>query len=389
MASKAWKNPGHTYWFISPTYEQAKVQYRRLVSMLYKSPEIMLKKNQTELRIKLMNMSQIVYKSGEILDNLKGETLNGVCIDEVQLQHPTLWPMVIRPMLTTTKGWAMFIGTPNGFNYFYDLYEKGKADSDWSVFNAPSTANPLFTQEEYEAAKKDMSQPQFEQEILAQFRDITSGRVYKNFGDHNLVDKNPFLQRDGDWSPYLPIIVGLDFNVTPMAWHLGQIKAGQVYWGDRIWLENSDTAEATEALVSKVRGHLPGVLLVGDATGKARRTSAAGKTDYDIIHETLKRNNIKYQDMTPTENPLVKDRVNTVNARLRSASGEVSVFINRNLKELIKDCQRVVWKVGSDAAIDKTDKSLTHASDSIGYPICVLMPLKTIGDVGGLWVMNK
>lgn len=391
ITDRAWRNPGHTYWFISPTYDQAKVQYRRLVSMLFKSPEIMIKKNQTELRLKFINMSEICFKSGEAFDHLRGQPgLNGVVIDEVRDQHKDLWPMIIRPMLTTTQGWASFVGTPNGYDHFFDIFEFAKQDKEWETFQLPSTANPLFTKEEHDAAQKDMSQAQFDQEILAQFRDIHRGRVCSNFGEHNIVETNPFAVRGEEWSRFLPIVVGMDFNVTPMCWHLGQYRAGQIYWGDRLWLEDSNTLEASEELVARVMGSGNGnLILCGDATGKARKTSSAGKTDYDILHETLRRHKIKYEDITPEENPFVKDRVNTWNARLKSASGEISIFISRKCKELIRDNQRLTWKVGADAIIDKSDPMLTHAFDSASYPVCQLMPIQPIGEVGGVWVMRR
>lgn len=380
---------GH-YWHILQTYNAAEIAFNRYVRMFPKSSWSQLwakKPNESEKKIFLTGFREVSFVSGREYNNLRTETLHGAIIDECREQNPELWTMVIRPMLAKHKGWCDFYSTTNGFDWFYDLYQKALISPDeWGVVHAPSTQAWWWSNEEIESAKKDMSEAQFQQEIMAEFVDIHSGRVYKNFGEHNLTDANPFAPRGLEWSPYLPIVVGMDFNVTPMCWHLGQHKAGKLHWEDRIWLENSDTAEAAEELVTKVRGHSPGLILVGDATGKARKTASAGKTDYTIIHETLKRNGIKFEDLTPEDNPLVKDRVNTMNARFKSASGEVSITINRKLKELIEDCQRVIWKIGSDATIDKRDPKRTHASDSIGYPTCVLLALKELGDIAGRWI---
>ena len=155
LVKKAWENPSTRYWYMSPTFQQALQQYRRCIGMLMSCPGVMSKKNQTELRIKFINQSEIVFKSGEVLDNLRGETLHGVVIDEVRDQPSDLWPMVIRPMLTTTKGWACFVSTPNGFDSFYDFYQRQLIDPNWQSFHAPSTCNPLFTIEELKAAKNE------------------------------------------------------------------------------------------------------------------------------------------------------------------------------------------------------------------------------------------
>ena len=224
----AWENPITKYWFVSPTYSQARVMYRRLVGMLWPCREILLKKNQSELRVKLSNLSDIRFVSGESLDNLRGETLNGAMIDEVRDQHRDLWPMVIRPMLSTTKGWAWFISTPNGFDHFYDLSLMAERDSDWATFHAPSTANPLFTADEFEAAKRSMSEAQFAQEILAEFRDLVSGKAYVSFGPHNLRQDCPWAE-GRRYAPFHSVVVGMDFNLSPMSWTLGQNSAGR-WW---------------------------------------------------------------------------------------------------------------------------------------------------------------
>lgn len=376
LIKRAWENPGQTFWFVSPTYDQARVQYRRTVGALYDCKDIFIKQNQSELRLKLLNDSQIRYVSGESLQNLRGETLHGVVIDEVRDQHPELWPLVIRPMLTTTQGWAAFVSTPSGFDSFYDLAETARNDTtgDWALIQAPSTANPLFTQSEFEAARRSMSDAQFQQEILAQFVDISAGKAYISNGSWNHRELSPFSS-DGMPSRYLPIIVGMDFNVTHLRWVLGQTRNGEWYWHDEVALDSSHTAEATKALIEKVRGHEAGIVIVGDATGSARKTSAAGKTDYSIIEEMLRAANIRYENRTPEANPLVKDRVNAINAKLQSADGRVSMWYHpTKAKSLRRDLERVVWKTSAESAIldQGRDPSLTHASDAAGYPIMAL-----------------
>jgi hypothetical protein len=375
LARKAWENPNTKYWFISPTYDQAKIQYRRMVGMFGPCLDILTKRNQSELRIRFENQSEVVFKSGEVLDNLRGETLNGVVIDEVRDQHPELWPMVIRPMLATTQGWAAFVSTPRGFDQFYDLYQLAVTDrtGTWASFHAPSTCNPLFTIAEREEARRSMSEPEFAQEILAEFRDITAGKAYINHGPHNWRETS-VLTRDGSLiSPHLPILVCMDFNVGHLRWTLGQVNTSTFYFYDEISLENSHTMEAAKELVSRVKGHKPGIILVGDATGSARKTAASGETDYSILGQILDANKIPWVNHTPDSNPPVKDRINIVNARLKSADGAIYLFYHPiKCPSLRKDFERVTWKKGAQAILDQTsDPSLTHASDGVGYAVCV------------------
>lgn len=381
LLRKAWENPGTKYWFISPTYPQARIQYRRLIGMLWSCSEIMTKRNQTELRIKLVNDSEISFRSGENFDNLRGETLHGVVIDEVRDQHPELWPQVIRPMLTTTRGWASFVSTPRGFDSFYDLSERYKSDPEWTTISAASTCNPLFTDEEYEAAKKEMSEAEFDQEINAKFRDLHSGLAYANYSDANKRLTSPFCS--GLYTNMLPLVIGLDFNLSPMAWVIGQERNGVFYFFDEIFLKRSHTQEAALELANRIRAlniQAPTqAIICGDATGKAGQRAAAGKSDYAILFEILDAAGIRYENRTPDANPMVKDRVNTVNAKLKSADGQHFIFVNpKGCPNLEKDLTRVSWKKGANFILDQTsDTERTHSSDAMGYPICVMTKMWT------------
>lgn len=394
----AWQSPGTNYWFIAPTNAQTLVVYRRMVGMLWPCRQIMLKKNQTQHRIKLLNMSSIRCVSGEVFDNLRGETLHGAIVDEVRDQHPDLWPMVIRPMLTTTKGWASFISTPNGFDYFFELFERAESNPDWARWQSPSTANPLFTQDELESARKEMSDGQFRQEIMAEFLDLTAGKAYI-FSEANKSDITPFRTSDPDKviSDNLPVVLGMDFNLNPMSWTLGQTDKLKWHWFDEIYLPDSHTQEAADYLVKKLsyyraRGMLrasPQIIVCGDATGKAGQRAAAGKSDYDIVLQKLKSAGFSFVNITPESNPAVRDRVNTVNQKFRSASGEVLCTISpKGCPHLVWDAHRVVWK--ANGLLDQTrDTRMTHPTDSIGYPMCELTPIKGMDQPGKLRVIVR
>lgn len=368
--------------------------------MLASCPQVFLKKNQSELRVKFINNSQIRFVSGETLQNLRGETLHGVVVDEVRDQHPELWSQVLRPMLTTTKGWAAFVSTPRGFDQFYDLFQKEKTDPEWKSFHAPSTCNPLFTQDEYDAAKRELPDAVFQQEILAEFRDLHNGSAYLNFSPDNLRSESPFTRNTGLASPFLPVIVGMDFNLSPMSWIIGQERAGDWYFFDEIYLERSHTQEAAIELAARLKKLFQDnaidmtqtVVLVGDATGKAGQRAAMGRSDLSIVQEILIDAGFKIENRTPDSNPMVVDRVNVVNAKLKDATGVPHLFFHpTKCPKAIRDLQRVTWKRGAHAApkLDQTtDPTLTHISDAFGYAVCALSKL-WVPSAGGLKVLQR
>lgn len=370
-----------TYWHVLQTHSAAEVMFERYMKMIHPyRDQILSYKNEGEKRIELIGGRSIFWKSGENYEDLRGETLDGVVIDEARLQDPLLWRSTIRPMLAKTKGWGDILTTPNGYDWVYDLYNEANLDPDWLVIHAPSSEAWWWNPEEIDSAKRTMSESEFAQEIMAEFRDMTAGRAYVTFGEHNLRETNPFYSK-GLVHPQLPIIIGMDFNLSPMAWTLGQKKIDDFYWFDELYLKRSHTQEASEALAQMIIGYnhqKTGVILCGDATSKSGQRAAAGQSDYDIVCQTLDRHNIKWIQMTPESNPTVKDRVNTVNSKLQDASGASHVFIHpKNCPQAVRDFQRVVWKdVQGQMILDQsTDKERTHSSDGISYAVCALSPL--------------
>jgi phage terminase large subunit len=69
----------------------------------------------------------------------------------------------------------------------------------------------------------------------------------------------------------------------------------------------------------------------------------------------------------PKANPAVRDRVNLVNSKLRSAAGEVRMAVDPKCKELIKDFEQVSYKADTTAIDKEKDRRRTHLSDALGY----------------------
>jgi hypothetical protein len=368
------------YWYLLQTHSAATTAMNRYLRLIRDTP-LFRHKNESEKWVQLSNGSTIFFKSGHNFEDLRMETLDGAIIDELRQQHPDLWPMIIRPMLARRKSWCDFLTTPNGFDHSKDLYDYALQNpQEWAVFHAPSTEAWWWTEQEIESAKSTMSDDVYAQEILAEFREIGAGKAYKNHSILNQRIDNPFAVKGYEYSPYLPIIVGLDFNTGLCVWEIMQHKAGAFHAIDEIALEHTDTEQMTTVLSQRILdfysvlppGPKPGVVLIGDASGNAKRSSAVGQTDYSIIKKILKENNIQFEDLTPKENPGVKDRVNLMNSVLKSANGTVHFTYNPiKCKYLKRDFERVKWKQGADGAfLDKSDLLATHASDAAGYPVC-------------------
>lgn len=204
----ALKNPKSINWYVAPTYKQAK-QISWSMLRNYLPGEIIEKTNETELRVDLKNKSTVELKGADNPDSLRGVGINLLIVDEVASirNWNWLWQEVLRATLTDTRGSAIFIGTPKGFNHFHDLYLKGQEEGEYKSWKFKTADNPFIAKEELEAAKRELSEDYYAQEYEADFRKYT-GLVYKQFSyETHVID--PFDIPDS-WSIY----GGVDFGST-------------------------------------------------------------------------------------------------------------------------------------------------------------------------------
>lgn len=169
----------YPYWLVAPTFRQVKsINWTRLKIILKPDPEWRF--NEQELYAEHPRFgTRIELKGSDNEESLRGVGLSGVVMDECATIKANVWPEIIRPMLADRKGWALFISTPKGRNWFYDLYIRGLGDDpQWKSWKYPTNVNKYISQDEIDQAKKDMSERLFRQEFLAEFLDDETG-VFK------------------------------------------------------------------------------------------------------------------------------------------------------------------------------------------------------------------
>jgi len=113
--------------------------------------------------------------------------------------------------LSDKNGWALFISTPRGYNWLYDLWKRGN-DPDypvWESFRFPSWDNPHLYEEDIEEARRTLSKAAFEQEYGAAFT-FSSGQVYKEFEPSIHVISEDKLNIDHKWLMFRSIDFGYE-----------------------------------------------------------------------------------------------------------------------------------------------------------------------------------
>jgi len=180
--------PNPRYAFISPTFKQGKsTAWDYIKQFAGKIPGT--KFNESELRCDLPNGARVTILGAENDQALRGIFLDGCVFDETQSIKPTIFPEVIRPALADRKGWCVFIGTPKGRNYFYQLYKDAQKNKDWYAGLFKASETNILDPDELVAAKQMMSDDLYDQEFECSFQAAITGSYYGA-----LIEKNMSIQ---------------------------------------------------------------------------------------------------------------------------------------------------------------------------------------------------
>ena len=174
------KRPYPRYAFISPYRLQGKAtawDYLKQYSATIPS----VKFNESELRVDFsINSSRIQIIGAENSNAIRGQYFDGIIVDETQNVAPDLFDTILRPCLSDRGGFAIFIGTPRGRNYFYELHEMAKHNQDWFTCIFKASQTKIIDNKELTSAKDVMSPEAYAQEMECSFQAGISGSYYGN-----------------------------------------------------------------------------------------------------------------------------------------------------------------------------------------------------------------
>ena len=354
------RHPGQNIFYLTTSYRAAKMIMwkplkNRLLDLRWAS-----KINESELSIQLVNGSTIELKGTEDPNRLRGVSLDYVVIDEAaEVKLEELWGEIVRPALADRQGGAMFIGTPKGKgNPFYDMFVQASSTPDWAAWQYTTIEGGFVTPEEVEAARQDMSERQFRQEFMATF-ETYENRVAWAF------DRETHITDVGE--PDTRVIeVGLDFNRNPIHATISVRVGEDILVIDEISMYSSDTDE----LVAEIKNRYPNskVFVYPDPSGSRKQTSSGGRSDHIILQ------NAGFIVKSPRKHDPVRDRINAINARFRTAGGENHLFIHPRCKVTINSLDKHTFKEGT--GIPDKDTGMDHAFDALSYHVAYVFPLK-------------
>lgn len=160
---------GSAVMYVAPTQGQARQIIWDLLMDLGR--DVIASSHVNNMDITLINGAKIYVRGSDRPDTLRGVSLTFLVLDEVADIKAETWEKVLRAALSDKKGKALFIGTPKGRNWFYDMYNLGNEETDpeWKSWHFTTKDNPLIDPKEIEGAKKTLSSFAFRQEYEASF----------------------------------------------------------------------------------------------------------------------------------------------------------------------------------------------------------------------------
>ena len=351
--------PNQRVWYVAPTYRQAKAICWNVLKEKMIYHKWVKNINHSDLTITLKNNSQITLRGSDNEQSLRGVGLNFLCIDEFADVSQEAWYEVLRPTLSDTKGHALFCGSPRGFgNWSYELFKQGETNKDWASFKYTTIEGGNVDQDEVEQAKQDLDIRTFQQEYEATFVNY-SGMIYYNFNrQNNIIEK---YQKET-----AILHIGLDFNVDPMSAVICIIVNEKIIVVDEIQIYSSNTQEMCDEIKNRYKNKQ--IVVYPDPSARQRKTSAGGFTDLSILK------NAGFDVKCKNTAPLIRDRINAVNAKLKNVNGKNSLFIVKSCKNVIKSIERQIYKEGTH--VPDKDSGYDHMNDALGYLIEFNFPLR-------------
>lgn len=274
------------YFVVFKTYKQAhEVVWRQYIPLIPK--ELVYKTNEQDLIVQLNYVNgplklpdgtvvqvehdqtkprtTIQLLGSDQADSHRGFKANGIIFDEYADQDPNNWDAVYKHFFTTTDGWAIFMGTPRGYNHFYDMIQYAQENERWFYLEATWRDSPYvskkFIEEERLEAEKQGKLSTFLQEVELEFRAV-QGAVYPSF------DRKVHVIKPHEVPEELTIYAGIDFGYhTTACLFVGIDKDQNWYIFDEVY----GREEILKDLIPRIKDKLGDkrlVLMVGDSQAK-------------------------------------------------------------------------------------------------------------------------
>ena len=271
--------------YLAPTYTQGK-SVAWDYCMFYSHPIPGVQVNQSELRVDYPNGGQMRIYGADNPDSLRGIYLDDAVFDEYGLHPAKTYTEVIAPALVDRGGRALFMGTPNGKNQFWDIAQHAKErvaarDPDWFYSEYKASQTGLLDQAYLGQAQAVMTSDEYAQEFECSWEAAVKGAIYSKEMEATREAKritsvpyDPALPVDTDWD--------LGIGDAMAIWYSQSTRGGEVRVID--YTESSGEGFPYYAKVMNEKGYVYGkhwaphdIQVRELSSGRSRLEVAAGQ----------------------------------------------------------------------------------------------------------------
>ena len=333
-------------------------------------------------KLTFKNGSEIMFRHFDEPNKLKSLNLGFVEIEEMSdIPYDTFKMLLGRMRQRVKKIWKNFtyriFGHTNPEMYRGWIYKTfiDNNTPNYRLITAPTTQNIYLPEGFCDELKKLYDEQYYNIFVLAKNGEYNNGLVIKDFTDANI--KNISYQPDMD------LHISCDFNVDPMCWVLAHKTDDKVFYFDEIAMENTTTSKACEEFCRRYPNHKGKIIVNGDASGD-NRSCTSEYTNYVIIKKKLLQYGYDADIQIKAFNPPIKNRIMAFNSKVRSADGDICLFVDKKCEKLLYNIYNLRYKEGS-SRIDvptyqqikqsKELKFLSHPIDAASYLVDFYWPI--------------
>jgi hypothetical protein len=288
----------------------------------------------------------------ENYDDFRGFEIGDYWVDEAcyakEIAIKTLMGRLRHNKSKFFKG--LHTSSPAGFNWAYEWLVTNPK-TGFKMIRAKTKDNTHLPQGYEQMLASTYDARMIAQELEGDFVNLNALPTYYAW-DRKLID--PALE----FRSFLPIYIGMDFNVNPMTAVIFQIDSDGIYFLDEVWLEGEHGNTYKMADKLNELGYR-GCSVIPDATGKALKTSAVhGMSDHVILKQK------GFNVISNASNPHVADRFLCVNGLMNKAR----LKVHPRCIKLIRDFEQHTRN-------GEHEDYISHISDAAGYGCWKFFPI--------------
>ncbi len=158
---------GGRAWWVAPTWRLGKPGWRALRRLARQIPGANV--NRSERLIVLPGGGEVQVQTARDPDQLRGDGLDLVVLDEAAYMAKEAWTEALRSSLVDHLGRALFISTPAGMtNWLAELADSHADHADWGLHHYSSYDNPHLDTDELDALEIELGSLLYQQEVMGE-----------------------------------------------------------------------------------------------------------------------------------------------------------------------------------------------------------------------------